>query len=200
MAEPRKRKGNNEEDELVKKLVPDPANPPDAQILRGFLGKSARSGYRRLYLTPDMGDYLEINEEDILHSQSSPSGESILEGSIVWVKRDASIQHTTTRPVQAQAEFLQGDVSAALRPGLGAGPFPGGPPAVLEPWYTPGCTQWMCPPTSDKNWCSEFWGACHTNNKPHACPDTFYLCPIRIRRSVHFCLAPAPITTPKLAC
>jgi hypothetical protein len=103
------------EDDLVARLVPDPAAPPDVRLISGWLGKSARSGYWRLYLTPGLSRYLEFDERAIRHHQRLTSPEAPLGGTLLWVDRDAKLVETRTSSREAQATFLAGDVMAMLR-------------------------------------------------------------------------------------
>jgi hypothetical protein len=100
-------------DKLIQKLVSDPATPPDVTVIKGFLGESHRPGYWRLYLSPDLKSYVEIAESDILHSQEVSENQSALGGTLLWVKKGASLEHTRTVSKQVQAEFLSGDVAAS---------------------------------------------------------------------------------------
>ena len=117
--------GDLNEDELIKNLVPDPSQVPDARMLFGFLGKSSREGYRRLYLTPELNEYVEFQEEDVLHTLSFATPENPLGGKVVWVKREANLFHTRTASREAQADFLRGDISTAFLRGAGVGAISG---------------------------------------------------------------------------
>jgi hypothetical protein len=107
-------------DKLIQKLVSDPANPPDVTVIKGFLGESHRPGYWRLYLSPDLKSYVEIVESDILHSQEVSENQSALGGTLLWVKKGASLEHTRTVSKQVQAEFLSGDVAASATAARGS--------------------------------------------------------------------------------
>src|SRR2546430_3755462 len=78
-------------DALVEKLVSDPAAPPDTIRLVGFLGKSSRDGYWRLYLTSQLNEYVECHEDDIVHTQSLATEQNPLAGTMAWIKRDAKL-------------------------------------------------------------------------------------------------------------
>ncbi len=110
---PGARKSLNE-DELVKKLVPDPSQVPSVRCLAGFMGSSTKAGYKRLYLTPELNEYVEFRTEDVVHTQSVATDRNPLGGSVVWLKRDAEIQHTRTESRDVKAEFLQGDITTAF--------------------------------------------------------------------------------------
>src|SRR2546427_304265 len=82
-----------DEHALVKALVPDPSQgPPNATVLQGFLGKSPTNGVWRLYLSSALDEYVEIPEEDILHTQELPDGQ----GTLVWVPTSLNVQHVKT--------------------------------------------------------------------------------------------------------
>lgn len=85
---------------LVEALVPNPAQgPPNATVLRGFLGKSATEGVWRLYLSAALDEYVEIPEADILHSRQLADDQ----GNVVWVPKDLQLQHIRTQAPQDQA-------------------------------------------------------------------------------------------------
>ncbi len=89
MANEKKRGGrpNLKQDVLVERLRPNPAEPFDAQILTGFLGRSVRDGYWRVYLSSRLDDYVEVAADDILESAPAAADEPMA-GTIVWVRRD----------------------------------------------------------------------------------------------------------------
>ena len=57
-----KKQPPRKEEEIVRSLVPDPAQPPDVRVLVGFLGRSARERSWRLYVTPNFSDYVEFGK------------------------------------------------------------------------------------------------------------------------------------------
>jgi hypothetical protein len=110
-----------EEDAFVNALVPDPSNVPDAMFLTGFLGTSCRDECLRLYLTADLRRFVEIDRSDVLHAQSLRSEYNLLGGSAVWVNRTARLVHSDTTALDAQTEFLRGDMAAAFAAGAARG-------------------------------------------------------------------------------
>ncbi len=102
-------------DGLADRLVRDPADVPDLRALIGYLGRSSRPRHVRLYLAPDLGEYLEIPEDAVVHKQPLASDERPLAGSAVWVKRAAELIRVRSRSREAQADFLKGALSAHLR-------------------------------------------------------------------------------------
>lgn len=127
MAEPKKPGGSARqraepakelrEDPFIENLVPDPSKIQGMTVLVGLLGKSAREGYWRLYLTMDLNEYVEFSQDDVAHSQPLPKEQSALGGTMVWVKKEATLQYTSTVSRQVQAEFLQGDIAARFLSG-----------------------------------------------------------------------------------
>lgn len=158
--------GKLNEDKLVRSLVPDPSKVPDARVLVGFVGKSARERHWRLYLNPNLNEYVEFADSDVLHSQPLEGSDHPLGGTVVWFKREANLVRTRAVSREAQADFLQGDIAAAhlaavpRRPRIGSfkrrTPQPAGVgysmwlscvpefcefvPASPEWWCTPLCT------------------------------------------------------------
>jgi hypothetical protein len=77
-----------EENPLIAQLIAQGAET--AMTLRGFVGRSARDGYIRLFpRIGNLADSVEIARSDIIHSVKAPR--STLGAVIVWVKRDAKI-------------------------------------------------------------------------------------------------------------
>ena len=82
------------EDELVSRLVPNPARPPQALVIRGFLGRSSEKGCVRIYLSARLWPYVDIPQSEILHVQPIPRELSPLGGSHVWVNQPAMQRST----------------------------------------------------------------------------------------------------------
>lgn len=120
-------------DPIVERLVPDPADVPDVRVLNGLLGKSTRKSHWRLYLGADLSSYVEFSRTDVVHSQQLEGSDHPLGGTIVWVKRDANLTRTQSTSREAQADFLQGQISSCRRRrrptvgGLGVGAVPFSP-------------------------------------------------------------------------
>ena len=88
------------EDPLVASLVPDPSEaPPNTTRLAGYLGRGAQEGLWRLYLTPDLTEYVEGSEDDVLHSESLPDGS----GTQIWVRSDLNVRHVRSQVQQVPA-------------------------------------------------------------------------------------------------
>ncbi|HUI94367.1 MAG TPA: hypothetical protein VLX44_01315 [Xanthobacteraceae bacterium] len=85
------------QDSLVEKLRPDPNQPPSIER-RGFLGKSDRSEYSRLYLTRALTEYLEIANADIVHREVDKDPDA---GSRIWIKQTAVVRFGPPKEVTA---------------------------------------------------------------------------------------------------
>lgn len=102
-------------DDLAAELVPDPAKLPDLVVLKGHLGKSARAGFSRLYADLSFNEFVELADDDVL-ARRSVSKQDPLGGSLLWVKRDATLLRSTVCSAQEHAAFLTGEITAsALR-------------------------------------------------------------------------------------
>lgn len=106
------RRKSLEPDPFVEKLLPDPAQPAEGTRFVGFLGKSTRSGYWRLYLDATLRDYLEIAEKDILVSERLDAALSPMGGNLVTVRSDAQIVRNRVSVSEARNAFLQGAISS----------------------------------------------------------------------------------------
>lgn len=164
------------EDPLVAALASDPsAGPADATVLHGYLGKSARAKYWRLYLDATLASYTEVSEDEILYCKQIPDEG----GTLVWVPKSLELKVTRVSSTTIQAEFLSGAIAAGrMRPaGLAnassaARAVPSvGCPSILNscasrilPCPSDGCTTWSnCPPPpTETGWCrpSEFVPLC----------------------------------------
>lgn len=107
-------RGELRQDALVERLAPDPGQHEPAATLAGFLGKAAREGAWRLYLSPRLDEYVEFAAEDVLHAQPLPAEQSPLGGTQVWLRAGASLRHTQISSRQVQANFLQGELTSAF--------------------------------------------------------------------------------------
>lgn len=103
-----------QQDALVEKLVDDPSQLPNVRALIGLLGRSTEAGRLRLYLTHDFSEYVEFSEKDVVHTQPLATSQSPIGGTIVWLNRDATLQHTQTISQRTQAEFLTGDIASGF--------------------------------------------------------------------------------------
>ncbi|MDE3179536.1 MAG: hypothetical protein KGM47_07735 [Acidobacteriota bacterium] len=66
--------------EIVSKIVKHPKQPPDTLLLTGFISPSSEEATTRLYLDPQLSNYVEIPNGAILHTQDIPAGQSPIGG------------------------------------------------------------------------------------------------------------------------
>lgn len=180
-------------DDFVGRVVTDPANPPNAVLLQGFVGASDAEDHVRVYTDPSLASYVDVPAASILHSERLPAEQSPLGGSLLWVDRSAQLRPpATAAPQAAAADFLRGPIQAALGPAaapeagairptlftqLGCGSLGIACTVVECPRPTTAatlCTQVQCPPTSD-----------FTCPRTSTCPPT----------SVPGCATPADVVT-----
>jgi hypothetical protein len=100
---------------LVTRLVPDPSKASELVVLTGFLGKSVRSGYWRLYVSAALDNYFEFPEADVAHWDSIESAQNPAAGNVVWLSSGANVRLVSTRSTELQAEFLRGELEQQFR-------------------------------------------------------------------------------------
>jgi hypothetical protein len=160
---------NLSEDPIVSALVPDPGQgPPNATVLEGYLGKSTDAGRWRLYLTPQLDQWVELEDGDILHSEKLADEQ----GSRVWVRQGVELTHVQANAQRVQAEFLAGPIAGAAA----AGPTAPVTPQPITQTLATTCTQIRCPTIGACP--SVFVAQCPTFTRPCAsqliirCPTT----------------------------
>ena len=104
--------------DFVSKIVKDPNAPPNTLLLQGYLGDSSDEGHVRLYLDPQLSDYVEIPENAILHTQEIPN--ATLGETYVWIEQDAELTHGKAGPQRLKASFLEGRIQQAFLGGATA--------------------------------------------------------------------------------
>ncbi|HEV3047904.1 MAG TPA: hypothetical protein VGY13_11160 [Solirubrobacteraceae bacterium] len=179
-----------EEDELVKRLIPDPAQgPPNATPLRGYLGRSPSSSAKepiwRLYRNAALDSYVEIPESEVLHHEKLPDEQ----GTIVWVAKSARLHHVSVHSAQVQAELLgSGSIAAGQlqpAPGTAGVAEPTLAPSIATVCSTVACPTRLCvsqPPCPSTQ--------CHTIVTPclSARPSECTLCPPPSAAGVSVCI------------
>jgi hypothetical protein len=105
------------QDPLVEQLVPDPGNPQPTIQLTGWVGKGTEEGLWRLYLTPQLDQYVEFSADSVVHSQPLQKEQSALGGSTIWLKAGTPLQHTQIYSRQVQANFLSGGITSGYLAG-----------------------------------------------------------------------------------
>lgn len=116
MAE-KKDKGKSEspqQDYIIGKLIENPASIPFLKAFRGFVGKSDKEGITRLYITPEMNEYIEVKTSDVVHSASTSNESNPLGGSVIWLNKEAMVEYKRMDSKTIQAEFLEGEISKSF--------------------------------------------------------------------------------------
>ena len=120
------KKGNPEsdreplqEDELVRNTG-EAASAHGTYVLKGWLGKSSQAGFWRIYPTPELDEYIEIAESDILHSKQFHEAVAPLGGTAIVIKATARLQGGYNVAVDARTAFLQGDITHKVMAGTQA--------------------------------------------------------------------------------
>jgi hypothetical protein len=104
-------------DTLVQKLVPNPSQHEPSVMFVGFVGEGAQPGIWRLYLGPELSDYVEFSDQDVVHTDPISADESSLGGSRVWLRSGTNVRYTHITSQQVQADFLQGAITSTFMGG-----------------------------------------------------------------------------------
>ena len=147
------------QDPLVDQLMPDPGNPQPTIQLTGWLGKGTDEGWWRLYLTPQLDEYVEFSSDSVVHTQPLQKEQSALGGSTVWLKAGTALNHTQVVQRQVQADFLSGGITS----GFLTGSTSSLPAAGRKPVVAPGNTRTY---------------VCSVNPHIPVCQPRTYACPI----------------------
>src|SRR5215469_9040169 len=89
--------------DFVRQIVADPKNVPDLMLLYGYLGASSEEGHERLYLSPDLSNFVEIPEKAVLHRAQAAKEQDPNGGVTLWVRKDAKLNYKMA-PAQAAAQ------------------------------------------------------------------------------------------------
>jgi hypothetical protein len=100
------------EDPLVTQLVSDPTRLPKLSVLEGWVGRSLREGYRRLYITPTFDSYVEFAASDVVYHKAATGD---LGGTIVWLRDEATVD-LLLGDGDTRAEFLTGEITVRYMP------------------------------------------------------------------------------------
>jgi hypothetical protein len=123
--QPDKNRGLIKQDRLAEQLVPNPSDQQPTILLTGWLGKGAKEGFWRLYLTPAFDEYVQFADKEVVHTQAVQAEQSPLGGTMVWLHAGTILQHTKVINRQVQADFLSGKITSEFMAGS-ATSFPTG--------------------------------------------------------------------------
>ena len=132
---------------FVRDIVSDPKNVPDVMLLYGYVGASSEEGHDRLYLSPDLTNYVEVPKDAVLHQMAASKEQDPHGGVTLWVKKDAALIYKMSPAAQALAHYFAGAVQAgAGQAAAGAAVQPTPPLTLFGPacGVTPACTFNTC--------------------------------------------------------
>jgi hypothetical protein len=176
-----KAQGQTHEDAIVSRLKGEGQTPTGVTSFIGLLGRSSRQGYWVLYLSMDMSRSVEIQETDIVYTETLPSDRSPfggLGGTRVFVKQDAQVTRTQTLSQTKDAsEAAADEFDLDIRLGVA------GPTAVL-PIPTRTCPDGTvcrtCDGTCDtclrQQTCRTCLTDCNQATCANTCPNTCQTC------------------------
>jgi hypothetical protein len=171
--------GNAGDPSFVDRIVADPNNVPDLMILYGYLGASSEDGHERLYLSPDLANYVEIPASAILHRATATREQDPSGGVTLWVRKDAALIYKMAPAAQALAHYFAGAIQAqapAAARGTPALTIGGPACGVTLPHLcqiaTPICTRNTCGPAcTAAGPCLTQGADCQTQAATCACTD-----------------------------
>ena len=100
------------QDSLVDRLTPDTSQKEPTVRVTGWLGRGGDEGKWKLFLSPELNEYIQFSENDVVDSQPLSADFSPLGGTIVWLRASTSVQHVTVATLDAQADFLAGSIAS----------------------------------------------------------------------------------------
>jgi hypothetical protein len=100
------------QDTLIEKLLPESGKQQPTVQFTGWLGKGEEEGTWNLYLSPELDEYVQFSENDVVHSQPLTAETAPLGGTSVWLKTDALLKHVQVTTHQMQAGFLSGSITS----------------------------------------------------------------------------------------
>src|SRR5262245_39404761 len=92
--------------DFIRSIVTDPKNVPDVMRLYGYSGASSEEGHERLYLSPDLTNYVEVPTSAILHRMAVPADQDPHGAVCWWVKKDAALIYKMAPAAQAMAHYF----------------------------------------------------------------------------------------------
>lgn len=151
---------------LVESLTKGPGGVPEPNVVVRGLPGGGENGEWRLYLNPQLSEYLSFRESDILHTQDMSSERNPLAGTQVWLKANASVRVVKTQSATVPAEFLAGSI--VQRFGKHEAPIARQFAGRMGEW-----TIWYCSRDpkidtcgGDKRTCQQ-WRTCNPNELPN---------------------------------
>jgi hypothetical protein len=98
---------------IIGELVEDPAAPPQVMQITGYLGKTPRAGYVRIYESLTLDEYTDVPEAAILHVEEVPETDLEYGGTRLFVNANAQVIREGRPGMQAESGYLEGAITAA---------------------------------------------------------------------------------------
>ncbi|MBS1877606.1 MAG: hypothetical protein JSU00_30620 [Acidobacteria bacterium] len=173
---------NSRLDAFVAKVTGDPANPQQTLLLSGFMGASSEAHLTRIYSDETLENYIDVANDDIVHTEPRPASESPLGGSYIWIKKDAEALYGKAGAERSKARFLEGPISAqAAGEGTDVSFAAGAVGAVAPTIQLLACHPTLvvpqCRSLSPFHCASHLPVYCPPTPLPHLCPTRPILCP-----------------------
>lgn len=141
-----KQKSKDNSSSWVDRVAADPADVPAVRLLCGYPGKAPEKGCRRIYLQPDLSDWVDVAEQDVLHEEAVP-GASPSGLAHVWVKRGKAESAQPQPPIYAASTLNMRDCQpytayCQSQTCFAPGQYPAPPPPEHAyphrgPWWCP---------------------------------------------------------------
>jgi hypothetical protein len=137
---------------LAETVAADPDKPRDTVVLLGYLGRSSKEGFLRIYLDLSFRIYYEVPEADVLHAQKAdPAHEE--EPTMIVIAATATLHLVRAM----EATFLQGEIASAYPVGSPTDLSAPSPVQMAEPGTVPGpheeVTYWPSAPGWRRKYC-----------------------------------------------
>lgn len=98
---------------IVEKLVDNPNAPPALTHITGYVGRSSRAGYIRIYDSLDLNEYTDVPESAIRHVTDVPESEMEHGGTRIWVDNATQVIHESREVAQMSAGELDQPVTSS---------------------------------------------------------------------------------------
>lgn len=93
---------------FVDNIVKDPACIPETKLVKGYIGKSDKDEYIRLYRKLDLLSYIEFRKSDVIHKEELDSTKSAPGKVCVWLDACTKVSKVSVRDNDTPDKFLNG--------------------------------------------------------------------------------------------
>jgi hypothetical protein len=92
-------------DDFIKKVRPSAAGTDAMVYVQGYVGESPNRGSVRVYLDPSLNSFIDVPQNDIIHSVAAKDDPNGLGGSKLWIKLPPVTDNTSVGK-----DYTQGDL------------------------------------------------------------------------------------------